>query len=186
MNFFCKMKVNVFIFLVFCVFSFTACAVKTPVKQVSISEVKQNLKYENVVFRSFKAAPNVTAPEGPLLECRRSAIGYLEMKSVFKRVEKDSGENYDGPTMFVDATLTSLRIVGGAARFFAGAFAGRSNMNMNIKLTDADGLVIAERELIGAPNALGSAYSFGGTDRSLPQKMGFLLGDFILSNAAEK
>jgi len=86
----------------------------------------------------------------------------------------------------VDATLTSLRIVGGAGRFWGGALAGRSNMNMTVKLTDANGSVIAEKELIGAPNALASAWSFGGADRSLSQKMGFLLGDFILNNVSEK
>lgn len=186
MKLFNKSKMSVFLVSVLYIFSFTACAVRTPVKQVSIPEVKETLKYENVIFRVFTATPNVKAPEGPLQECRRSAIEYLEMKSVFKKVEKDSGKSYDGSTMFVDATLTSLRIVGGAGRFWGGALAGRSNMNMTVKLTDANGSVIAEKELIGAPNALASAWSFGGADRSLPQKMGFLLGDFILNNVSEK
>ena len=186
MKLFNKSAIRVFLISVLYIFSFTACAVRTPVKQISIAEVKETVKFENVIFRVFKATPDVKAPEGPLSECRRSAIEYLEMKSVFKKVEKDSGKSYDGPTIFVDATLTNLRIVSGAGRFWGGAFAGRSNMNMNVKLTDANGSVIAEKELIGAPNVFASAWSFGSTDRSLPQKMGFLLGDFILNNASGK
>lgn len=186
MKLFNKFKMGIFLVSILCFFSFTACAVRTPVKQASIPEVKEALKYENVIFRVFKATPDVKAPEGPLSECRTSAIDYLEMKSIFNKVEKDSGKSYDGSTMYVDATLTSLRIVSGAGRFWGGALAGRSNMNMNVKLTDANGSVIAEKELIGAPSAFSSAWSFGGTDRSLPQKMGFLLGDFILNNVSGK
>ncbi len=57
---------------------------------------------------------------------------------------------------------------------------------MTVKLSDANGTVIATQELIGAPNAYASAWSFGSADRNLPQKMGSLLGDFILANVSEK
>ena len=172
--------------LIACVFVLAACAVRTPINQVAISEVKQHLKYKNVVFRNFTAAPGVKSPEAPLIACRRSAVEYLELKNIFKVVEKDNGKSYEEPTMFVDVILTNLRIVGGAARFWLGVMVGRSNMNIKVKLTDADGLLIAEKELIGAPNAYSSAFSFGSADRSLPEKMGFLLGDFILANVSEK
>jgi hypothetical protein len=186
MKFLNKVKMIIFPLSVLFIFALTACAVRTPVKQVSISEVKQNLKYENIIFGDFTVAPGVKSPEGPLIECRRSAIGYLEMKNIFKRVEKDSGQSYDEPTLFVNAILTNLRIVSGAGRFWGGAFAGRSNMNISVKLTDANGLLIAEKELIGAPSAFSSTWSFGGADSGLPQKMGFLLGDFILANVSRK
>ncbi len=77
-------------------------------------------------------------------------------------------------------TLTDLRILSNTARFWAGVFAGRSNMNLNVKLTSSDGSLIAEKELVGAPNAWGSVWS--DSDEDLPKNMGYLLGDFILSN----
>jgi hypothetical protein len=173
-----------FILSVVFIFSITACAVRTQVEQVSIDQVRQTLKYQNIVFRNFTANPDVKAPEGPLMECRTSAINYLELKNLFKAVEKDSGKSYDEPTLYVDVNVTSLRIVGGAARFWAGAFAGRSNMNIAVKLIDADGNLVVEKELKGAPNAMASAWSFSSADHSLPQKMGFLLGDFIIAHVS--
>jgi hypothetical protein len=167
-----------------CLLTLTSCAVKTEVQQVSMDNVRAHLKYQNVVFRNFTANPGVKAPEGPLMECRQSAIDYLELKRVFKTVEKDTGKYYEDPTMYVDVNVTSCRIVSGAARFWVGAMAGRSNINMDVKLTDNEDTMIAEKELIGAPNAFSSEFSFGGTDTKLPQKMGFLLGDFILAHAS--
>jgi len=58
-------------------------------------------------------------------------------------------------------------------------------MNIDVKRIDADGTVIAQKELTGAPNAFSSAWSFGGVDRSLAQKVGFLLGDFFLKNPSQ-
>ena len=181
-----RSSVKHYIIAVVCIFFVTACAVRTPVQKVSVADIKANLKYENVIFRNFTANPGVKAPEGQMMECRQSAINYLQMKRIYNEIARDSGNLYTGPTMYVDVNVTSLRIVGGAARFWAGALAGRSNMNIDVKLIDADGTVIAQKELIGAPNALSSAWSFGGADRSLAQKMGFLLGDFILANSIGK
>lgn len=176
----------------------TACAVRTPVPQVSLSDVAQNLKYKNVIFKKFTVDPNCDAnvpTAGPLLECKSSVIAYLNEKDIFTRVEKvetkQSGEGYenpyDEPTLFVDANLTFCRIVSGAARFWGGVMVGRSTMIMTVKLTDAStGSLVVEQELVGAPNAYSSAWSFGSTDRSLPTKMGYLLGDFILTNVSDR
>ena len=89
-----------------------------------------------------------------------------------------------GPTLIVEGDLTYLRIVSGSARFWGGAFAGRSAININIKLTDAStGTVVTQQELVGAPGAMSGVWSGGAADRDLPIKMGYLLGAFILSNA---
>ena len=175
-----------FTLFIVCMMVLSACAKRTEVQQVPIDQIRANLKYENVVFRNFTANPNVKAPEGPMMECRNSAIDYLELKRVYNKVEKDSGDAYTGSAMYVDVNVTNLRIVGGAARFWAGAMAGRSNMNIDVTLMDADGTVIAQKELIGAPNAFSSSFSFANADYSLPQKMGFLLGDFILAHSTGK
>ena len=182
-----RSSVKHYILAAVCIFFVTACAVKTPVQEVSVTDIKANLKYENVIFRNFTANPGVKAPEGPMMECRQSAIDYLQLKRIYNKIERDSGNSYTEPTMYVDVNVTSLRIVGGATRFWAGALAGRSNMNINVKLIDAaDGTLIVQKELIGAPNAFSSAWSFGGVDRSLAQKVGFLLGDFIMANSTGK
>ncbi len=182
-----KIKILILPVLVLLIFLLNACAHRTPVAKINIEEVKANLKYKNIVLRDFKATSEVKSPEAALIECMRSTTDYLQMKSIFKAVEKDSGKAYDEPAMYVDIVLTDLRIVSGAARFWGGVMAGRSHMIIKAKLTDAsNGSVIAEQELIGMPGAYGAAWSGGHSDRDLPTKMGFLLGDFILGNVSGK
>ena len=174
-------------FLLLCVFVLTACAVRTPVKQIPDVEASKNLKYENIIFRVFEAKPGITSHVSPyeaLAECKMSAMSYLDVKGIFKRVEKDTGKSYDETCLYVDVNLTNLRILSNTARFWAGVFAGRSNMNINVKLTASDGSLIAEKELVGAPNAWGSVWS--SSDEDLPKNMGYLLGDFIISNATNE
>lgn len=176
----------VFPLAIFCIFTLASCAVKTPVKKVAEGEVKSNLVYENVVFRSFTATANVTNPETAIIDCMNSSMDYLAMKNLFRRIEKGSDKSFDEPTLLVDVTLTDLRIVSGASRFWLGIMTGRSHMKILAKLTDANGTLIAEQELFGAPNAYGAAYTFGSSDRNLPKNMGILLGDFILTNVSRK
>ena len=164
----------------------TACAVRTPIETVSPEAVAANRQYENIVFRPFTAAPEVPSPDGPMLDCTQSAMGHLQSKSVYKRVEKQATASYPEPTLFVDLRLVDLRLVSGAARFWGGALSGRSHMKVMVKLTDVQGRVVAEQELFGAPNAYGSAYSFGSSDRELPKNMGILVGDFVLAHTGRK
>jgi hypothetical protein len=108
------------------------------------------------------------------------------LKNVYKRVEKQATASYPEPTLFVDLRLTAFRMVSGTARFWGGALSGRSHMKVMVKLTDAQGAVVAEQELFGAPNAYGSAYSLGSSDRELPKNMGILVGDFVLATTGRK
>lgn len=139
-----KAKKGVALLGYFCLCALTSCAVRTPVPQMPASLVAENLKYENIVFKEFKLAPNLQSnvpTAGPLAECVTSSIGYLVSKDVFKRVERkaktsskvegDGADSYDEPTLVVEGNLTFLRIVKGAARFFGGVFVGRSAMKMD-------------------------------------------------------
>jgi hypothetical protein len=164
----------------------TACAVRTPVETAAPETVAANRQYQNIVFRSFTAAPDVPNPDAAMLDCQRSAMDHLRMKNVFKRVEKQATAAYPEPTLFVDLRLADLRLVSGAARFWGGAMSGRSHIKVLVKLADAQGKIVAEQELFGAPNAWGSAYSFGSSDRELPKNMGILVGDFVLANTGRK
>jgi hypothetical protein len=142
--------------------------------------------YENVVFRPFTAAAAIQNPDAAMQDCTRSAMDQLQRAKVFRLVEMQGTASYTEPTLFVDLQLTDLRLVSGTQRFWTGAFAGRSYMKIMARLTDAGGAVVAEQELFGAPNALGSAYSFGGSDRELPSNMGKLVSEFVLANAGRK
>ena len=171
---------------VMALFVLSACAVRTPVETVSPEAAAANRKYENIVFRSVTAAPEVPNPDSAMLDCSQSAMDHLQSKNAYKRVTKKATVSYPEPTLFVDLRLVDLRLVSGAARFWGGALSGRSHMKVMVKLTDVQGRVVAEQELFGAPNAYGSAYSFGSSDRELPKNMGILVGDFVLAHTGRK
>ena len=180
-------KVSVFRLVLMSVLVLSACAVKTEVKKTSVSDLRGNLRYENIIFKEFCTTSNTESYSSQLTECQASAISYLQEKDLFKRVEMDSGSSYEEPCLFVEVTLTGCKIVSTKRRVFTGAFSGRSYMTMEVKLIDSlNGMLVAEKQLKGAPSAMGSAWSFGKSDRALPEKMGVLLGDFILSNVAEQ
>jgi hypothetical protein len=170
--------------IILCIVGLSGCASRTPVEPVSQKPIdRETLKYKNVIFREFKAAPQVKAPDTAIQQCRDSAMSHLKGKDLFKVVEASGKGPEEGRTLFVDATVTSLRIVSGGARFWAGAMAGRSHMKIQVRLVDSETKSpVAEKELFGAPSAMGGAWSVGGTDKALPSRMGILLGDYILSN----
>ena len=84
----------------------------------------------------------------------------------------------DEPALVVEAQLTDLRIVSTAARFWGGLFAGRSHMRIAVTIKNLDGRQIAQKDLFGAPNALGPW-----NDQPLPTRMGYLLGEYIIAEA---
>jgi hypothetical protein len=172
------------IFLLLFIVGFSGCASRTPIEPVPEKPIdRETLKYKSIFFREFKAAPDVKSPSTAIQQCRDSAIRHLKGKNLFKRVEAAGEVSGEEKALFVDATVTSLRIVGGGARFWAGAMAGRSHMKIQVRLIDGEtDSLVAEKELFGAPSAMGGAWSVGGTDKALPSRMGVFLGDYILSN----
>ena len=162
----------------------TACGVRSQVKKEDLGTLKGNTRFERVLFKDFTVAPNVTPPPMGLSIARESSIEYLRGRGMFQQVDKFTEGGATAGSAIVEAHLTAVRLVSGTARFWGGVFAGRSHMQMNVKLTDgATGATIAEQELMGAPNAWASAYSMGHADRELPAAMGALIGDFVLANS---
>ncbi len=73
-----------------------------------------------------------------------------------------------GSTLIIEPIVQKLRVVGGAARFWAGAFVGESFIDLDLKLTDSE-----TREMITTPHvqqnsgAWAGAWSIGATDRNM-------------------
>jgi hypothetical protein len=163
------------------------CAHRTEVQKTDTVLLKGNVRADNVYFKDFTSESSVQPPAGALAASQETAISYLKEKALFKEVDKYREGSSAADAMIVEAHLLDVRIVSGAARLWGGAFAGRSHMKMKVRLLDgASGSVIAEQELLGAPSAMGSAYSAGGTDRNLPIAMGRLIGEFVLANAGKQ
>lgn len=158
-------------------------------EQAATSAPQGASTFETVLYKEFTRAPTPESEAEPwVLEvCRDSSIAYVKEKGSFKQVDKYREGAPTASTAFVEAELQVIRIVSGSKRFWFGAFAGRSYMKMKVRLVDAaSGKVVAEQEMEGAPNAMGSAWTFGRTDQALPAAMGGLIGQFVLANAGNK
>ena len=71
-------------------------------------------------------------------------------------------------TLLVRPKVASLHVVSGGARFWAGAWAGNSSIDLDLTLVDGDtGSVIANPRINRAASAVGGAWSVGATDRNL-------------------
>jgi curli biogenesis system outer membrane secretion channel CsgG len=88
-----------------------------------------------------------------------------------------------GTTLIVQPRVTSLRVVSGGARFFAGALAGESSVAMVLELKDAaTGAVIANPRIERAAGAMAGAWSIGATDRNLMDYIAEIAGQYLQDN----
>ncbi len=139
-------------------------------------------KYQNIVVRDLSATPEIKKdyPEA-LNECQSALIGELANQKKFKSVALAApGKKCPPKTLVVQTRVSEIHIVHGAARFWAGAFAGSSYMNLDLKLMDAaTGKVVREKEISSANNAWAAAWVGGSSDRTLPSDMGKIVAGYI-------
>jgi hypothetical protein len=154
-----------------------------PYTPARVATVTQNLKYHKVIIHPFAVDKSVDDPATAPADCERSAVDYLGQKKIFASVLETTGPAPDADTLVVDTTVESLRIVGGAARFWGGAFAGSSHMSLLVDTHDASGAAVGQRVVANDNNAMGAAWSFGASDRGLPGDMGLLVADAIIQIA---
>lgn len=75
-----------------------------------------------------------------------------------------------GRTLVIVPTVVGLRIVGGGSRFWLGAMAGESTIDVDLQLVDkATGRAIAKERIAKSSGSMSGAWSMGATDRNLTQ-----------------
>lgn len=86
-------------------------------------------------------------------------------------------------TLIVQPELVSLRIVSGGARFFAGAFAGGSKIDMDLVLIDSStNDVIAKPRITKDAGAMTGAWSIGQSDKNLHDYISHIAYQYLLMN----
>lgn len=95
--------------------------------------------------------------------------------------EKPAG---DAPlTLKIEPKMTHVRFISGGKRFFAGGFAGKSWVYVTAKLTDAQtGAVVGEPGFYQQANALGAAWTFGTTDKTMLIRISSMLRAYLQEN----
>jgi hypothetical protein len=138
--------------------------------------------YRNIIVGEISSTPEIKKdyPEA-LNECKASLMSALLMQNKFKSVTPArKGTKYPSASLLVKTSVSDIHIVHGAARFWAGAFAGSSYMNLKLKLTDgATGKVVREKEITSANNAWAAAWVGGSSDHTLPADMGKIVAGYI-------
>jgi predicted small secreted protein len=140
--------------------------------------------YRAIVVSEFEASAEI-ARDYPTAarECQANTVGALQEKKVYQAVEsgRAAAARRDG-TLLVNAKITDMRIVSGAARIWGGAFAGSSFMEITVTLVDAAGnTTVREKKLSSANNPWAAAWVGGSSDRNLPADMGKIVAEYVHS-----
>ena len=86
-------------------------------------------------------------------------------------------------TLVVEATFTKYQIVSGGARFWAGAFAGDSQVQLDVSIMDkSSGKIIAKPFFYQSSDAFAGAWTFGSHDRSIPERLALLVEKYLEDN----
>jgi hypothetical protein len=94
-----------------------------------------------------------------------------------------AGAGHAGHKLAIEPVCVDAKLVTGAARFWGGALAGSSAVVMKVRYLDlATGKKIAEPVFYQRASAMGGAYSFGGTDRNMLDRMVELITDYTEKN----
>lgn len=92
----------------------------------------------------------------------------------------DISSNLPGKSVFVDLKVVDMRIAGSQARFWGGAFAGNSYMDVLLELREADSEAVVHKKVLSTTgNAMAAAWTFGASDKTLPSDLGTLIGEYI-------
>lgn len=86
-------------------------------------------------------------------------------------------------TLVIEPRLASLKIVSGGARFWAGAFAGDSNIDLDLVLVEKEtGQKIASPRVKLETGAFTGAWSVGASDQNLKDYIAHTAGQYLLDN----
>ena len=181
--------------LAFFLFVFSACGGGSAVKSDPVAsadspaapsvagskEAHLGKKYDSIVFQKFEYDPKIEVDyPGAVAECEKSALEAVIAKKIFaSAVRETTGAKYAG-ALLVKTKITNLRIVSTATRMWGGAFAGSSEMSLQMKLIDASaGAVIREKELSTNNNPWAASWMWGSSDRSMPTDLGRMVAEYM-------
>lgn len=86
-------------------------------------------------------------------------------------------------TLLIQPTITEIKFINGAARFWAGAMAGSSVVVMQARITEKEtGRVIAQPEFYARAAAMAGAWSMGAADNAMLPRVAYRFADYVTAN----
>ena len=177
--------------LVFFIALLTACAAD-PEKVQAVADV-ESAKLDRPTrplssFSAFELNPMVFSvaikeEEGKLEEAQEFEQNLNDkLLPLLESWNAASNQGSSG-ALSIETELTGLRIVSGGARFWAGAFAGDSFIDMDLRLVDkGTGEEIANVRIQRNAGAMGGGWSIGKTDQNLDEYIVTIIYDYLSDN----
>jgi hypothetical protein len=158
----------------------SACT--TEIKATSTQNPPPSEPFKN--FGQFKLHPVAPNPADEKDDANQRATQKIdeELQSTLgaQLLRWDKGE---GRTLEIEPRVEEIKFVSGGARFWAGAFAGSSAVVMQVNFKDADtGNTIAAPTFYQHANAMGGAWSIGGTDNAMLYRIAEIINDYVVRN----
>lgn len=128
-------------------------------------------------------SPAVTREEGKVeqakdLENRLRDI----LQPILDSWNAEPKSNQSG-TLLIEPRLASLKIVSGGARFWAGALAGNSNIDLDLVLIEKEtGQKIASPRIKNESGAFAGGWSIGASDQNLKDYIAHTAGQYLKDN----
>jgi len=141
-------------------------------------------QYNNIIIGDFDSSELVKNDyPHAVLDCKTYLIEQLKSKNAYKNVSDDTSKSFPGKSVILNMKITDMRITSGAARFWAGPFAGRSFMDVLLEVQDAATKEIVHKKILSTSNSVWAAsFNGGSTDRSIPADFGTLIGEYVFKN----
>ncbi|MBU0960034.1 MAG: DUF4410 domain-containing protein, partial [Proteobacteria bacterium] len=135
---------------------------------------------DNIIIRNFTSSAQIqTDYQKSVQDCKTHIIDQLKNKKAYKNVT-DSSKKLSGKSAVVDLKIVDMRITSGAARFWGGAFAGSSFMDVLVEVRSTGSDKILYKQILTTSNsAWAASYNGGSSDTSLPADFGTLIGEYL-------
>ncbi|MBU1137621.1 MAG: DUF4410 domain-containing protein, partial [Proteobacteria bacterium] len=134
----------------------------------------------NIIIRNFTSSAQIqTDYQKSVQDCKTHIIDQLKNKKAYKNVT-DSSKKLSGKSAVVDLKIVDMRITSGATRFWGGAFAGSSFMDVLVEVRSTGSDKILYKQILTTSNsAWAASYNGGSSDTSLPADFGTLIGEYL-------
>lgn len=140
-------------------------------------------------YSRFQLKPVVLAPAYAQHEANKKALASVQENfdqrlgawAAQRNAEPEKGA--PAPTLVMEPIVEKVRFISGGKRFWAGAFAGSSQILVKLRLTDAaTGEVIAEPEFYQHARGMAGAWTIGGADNAMLARVATLAQDYVAAN----
>lgn len=166
-------------------FLFSGCAT-TYIKVDELENPPPKFKFAD--FSTYEMNDIIIAPEydsseanikakNKIQETLNSRLATIITAWGQKQVQSPKG------TLVIEPRISQIKFIGGNARFWAGALAGSSAINMEVTYRDKEtGEVVAQPKFYQHANAMAGAWSIGATDNVMLDRIASLIIDYTVAN----